>query len=205
MKKLTSKLDEMLEQKTAKAEIIGLYLTAAALAIAMLIQVAMDVPVQQFLGEFIIFEALCIYMIVMGLRIGVWDRFFVPGLKNYLTGSLIAATGVSIFILIIDILYGPIYSMLKDLLIWFCGTFSGCYIVMAFLGMLCKKRRNWLDRDPDYQELAQKIGVTVQTLKAIENGTYNPSIKLCRKICEATGTTLNDLFGEESKKIRIRG
>lgn len=204
MKTLKSKLDEMQEQKTAKAEIIGLYLTAAALGMAMLIQAAMDVPLAQSLGEFIILEALCLYMTVTGLKNGVWDRFFNPCLKSYLVGSLIAASIVSIFVLIMDVLYGPIYSMAKDVLIWFGATFGGCFISSAFLGKLCKNRRKKLDHDPDYQELAKAIGVTVQTLKAIERGTYNPSIKLCRKICEVTGKTLDDLFGEESQQIMIR-
>ena len=46
-------------------------------------------------------------------------------------------------------------------------------------------------------ELAEKAGVTRQTIGLIESGDFNPSIKLCAAICRALGVTLNDLFWEE--------
>ena len=48
-------------------------------------------------------------------------------------------------------------------------------------------------------ELAQKAGVTRQTIGLIEAGEFNPSIKLCNKICRALGVTLNDIFWEETE------
>lgn len=50
------------------------------------------------------------------------------------------------------------------------------------------------------QELADKVGVSRQTVNAIEKGDYNPTIKLCIAICRALGLTLNDLFWEEPEK-----
>ena len=47
------------------------------------------------------------------------------------------------------------------------------------------------------QELADKLGVSRQTINAIEKGDYNPTIKLCVGICRALNRTLNDLFWEE--------
>lgn len=47
------------------------------------------------------------------------------------------------------------------------------------------------------QELAERVGVTRQTIVAIERGDYNPTIKLCTQICRALGKTLDDLFWEE--------
>ena len=46
-------------------------------------------------------------------------------------------------------------------------------------------------------ELAEKAGVTRQTIGMIESGEFNPSLKLCLAICWALGMTLNDLFWEE--------
>ena len=46
-------------------------------------------------------------------------------------------------------------------------------------------------------DLAEKVGVTRQTIGMIEAGNYNPSLKLCIDICKALGKTLNDLFWEE--------
>ena len=47
------------------------------------------------------------------------------------------------------------------------------------------------------QDLADKLGVSRQTINAIEKGDYNPTIKLCVGICRCLGLTLNDLFWNE--------
>ena len=54
--------------------------------------------------------------------------------------------------------------------------------------------------DLSQQELAELVGVSRQTINAIEKGEYNPTIKLCRAICRELGTTLNDLFWEENEE-----
>ena len=46
------------------------------------------------------------------------------------------------------------------------------------------------------QDLAEAVGVTRQTIVAIERGNYNPTIKLCVEICKALGKTLDELFWE---------
>ncbi len=51
--------------------------------------------------------------------------------------------------------------------------------------------------DLSQQELADKVGVSRQTINAIEKGDYNPTIQLCRSICKALEKTLDDLFWEE--------
>ena len=48
------------------------------------------------------------------------------------------------------------------------------------------------------QQLADRLGVSRQTVNAIESGDYNPTIRLCVGICTALGLTLNDLFWEEN-------
>ena len=52
--------------------------------------------------------------------------------------------------------------------------------------------------DLSQQELADKVGVSRQTINAIEKGDYNPTIQLCRSICKALGKTLDELFWEET-------
>lgn len=46
------------------------------------------------------------------------------------------------------------------------------------------------------QDLAEAVGVTRQTIVAIERGDYNPTIKLCVEICKALDKTLDELFWE---------
>jgi putative transcriptional regulator len=50
------------------------------------------------------------------------------------------------------------------------------------------------DKNLTQSELAEQIGVARQTIHLIEQGNYNPSIKLCIAICEALDVTLNDIF-----------
>jgi putative transcriptional regulator len=51
--------------------------------------------------------------------------------------------------------------------------------------------------DLSQQELAARVGVSRQTISAIEKGDYNPTINLCIAICKELGKTLNELFWEE--------
>lgn len=52
--------------------------------------------------------------------------------------------------------------------------------------------------DLSQQELADRVGVSRQTINAIEKGDYNPTINLCRAICKILGKTLDELFGEDA-------
>ncbi len=53
------------------------------------------------------------------------------------------------------------------------------------------------ERDITQKQLAEIVGISRQTMNAIEQGDYNPTIRLCRVICKALGKTLDELFGEE--------
>lgn len=52
--------------------------------------------------------------------------------------------------------------------------------------------------DMSQQDIAEALGISRQTVNAIESGKYNPTIKLCISICKLLGKTLNDLFWEEN-------
>ncbi len=51
--------------------------------------------------------------------------------------------------------------------------------------------------DMSQQQLADAVGVSRQTINAIEKGDYNPTIKLCLAICRALNKTLDELFWED--------
>lgn len=48
--------------------------------------------------------------------------------------------------------------------------------------------------DLTQQELAEKVGITRQTVSLIEKGKYNPSLKLCLAICDVVNQSLDELF-----------
>jgi putative transcriptional regulator len=52
--------------------------------------------------------------------------------------------------------------------------------------------------DLSQQDLADKVGVSRQTINAIEKGDYNPTINLCIAICKALNKTLDELFWDPS-------
>ena len=51
-------------------------------------------------------------------------------------------------------------------------------------------------KDLSQEQLAHAVGVSRQTISAIEKGDYNPTIKLCIQICKALDKTLDELFWE---------
>ena len=58
-----------------------------------------------------------------------------------------------------------------------------------------KAARAGLDMSQD--DLAKKVGVSRQTISAVEKGDYNPTINLCVAICKVLGKTLDELFWQE--------
>lgn len=51
-------------------------------------------------------------------------------------------------------------------------------------------------KDMTQRDLAEAVGVSRQTINAIERGDYYPSVKLCIEICKVLGKTLDELFWE---------
>ena len=58
--------------------------------------------------------------------------------------------------------------------------------------------------DMSQQQLAEAVGVSRQTINAIEKGDYNPTIRLCRAICRTLGKTLDELFWEDDEHEEIK-
>ena len=54
-------------------------------------------------------------------------------------------------------------------------------------------------KDMTQKALAEKVGISRQTMNAIEQGEYNPTIRLCRKICRVLGKSLDELFWEDDE------
>ena len=53
------------------------------------------------------------------------------------------------------------------------------------------------EKDLSQADLAEKVGVSRQTISAIEKGDYNPTINLCIRICKVLERTLDELFWVE--------
>ena len=55
-----------------------------------------------------------------------------------------------------------------------------------------------VEKELSQAELAEKVGVTRQTIGLIEAGGYKPTLNLCIAICKALDKTLDQLFWEDS-------
>ena len=53
------------------------------------------------------------------------------------------------------------------------------------------------EKDLSQADLAEKVGVSRQTISAIEKGDYIPTINLCIRICKVLERTLDELFWVE--------
>ena len=64
------------------------------------------------------------------------------------------------------------------------------------------RRLRFENDEMSQQDLAEKAGCTRQTIIAIEQGKYNPSLGLAFKIARAFGKNVEDVFlyNEESTK-----
>ena len=58
-----------------------------------------------------------------------------------------------------------------------------------------RARHNWTQ-----EELGLRVGVTRQTIIAIEKGEYNPSVMLALKIAQAFGLPLEEVFWLTTEK-----
>lgn len=58
-----------------------------------------------------------------------------------------------------------------------------------------------MEKDLSQIDLAQRVGVTRQTIGMIEAGDYNPTLNLCIAICKELGKTLDDIFWEGNENV----
>ena len=56
--------------------------------------------------------------------------------------------------------------------------------------------------DLTQQDLANKVGATRMTIVFLEKGTYNPSLKLAKKIAVALESSIDELFIFDKKDLK---
>ena len=57
----------------------------------------------------------------------------------------------------------------------------------------------FMSKEMTQAELAEKAGVTRQTILAIEKGAFNPSVRLALKMAKIFGVAVEDLFTLDEK------
>ena len=140
-------LDEMQEQALLKIEHNGCWLAFWGLLAAMALQMVMRVPGRQMLGEWIVFMALSLYIVIACLRKGIWDRHLKANRKTNLIVSLLAAVATGIFVILSNpYLSEPLdYVLVAGLTGGF--TFVLCFAALSVCAKLYRNRRNKLDKE----------------------------------------------------------
>ena len=142
-----SNLDEMQEQALLKIEHNGCWLAFWGLLAAMALQMVMRVPGRQMLGEWIVFMALSLYIVIACLRKGIWDRHLKANWKTNLIVSLLAAVAMGILVTLSNpYLSEPLdYVLVAGLTGGF--TFVLCFAALSVCAKLYRNRRNKLDKE----------------------------------------------------------
>lgn len=68
---------------------------------------------------------------------------------------------------------------------------------MQNMANMVRQWRRWLDLSQ--AELAEKVGVSRQTIANIEKGNYSPSVHLALDVCRTLGKTVEEVFGDEQE------
>ena len=142
-----SNLDEMQEQALLKIEHNGCWLAFWGLLAAMALQMVMRVPGRQMPGEWIVFMALSLYIVIACLRKGIWDRHLKANRKTNLIVSLLAAVATGILVTLSNpYLSEPLdYVLVAGLTGGF--TFVLCFAALSVCTKLYRNRRNKLDKE----------------------------------------------------------
>ena len=80
-----------------------------------------------------------------------------------------------------------------------CTITEGAFEIAKIIEIRNNIRRlRFFANEMTQQELAEKAGISRQTVIAIEAGKYSPSLELAFRIADAFGVNINDVFSYET-------
>lgn len=137
-----NQLDEMQEQTMRRIEARGFWLLWAGLFLAVLVQIVLRTPSSQWVGEFVVFMAGCIYTMVECLRNGFWDRHISANTPTNVLISLFAGVVVAV---VTGLAYG--YWLIALIPGVITGVLS--FVLLQVCMHAAEKRRHELDNPKD--------------------------------------------------------
>ncbi|MDE6620783.1 MAG: hypothetical protein K2K74_09920 [Lachnospiraceae bacterium] len=154
MKKSKNGLDEMQEQKLLKIEHNGCWLAFWGLLLVTFVQIIFygEERADLFLGEWIVFMCLAVYMGAACIRNGIWDRKMKPSLKmNLCTSAVAGCLGGTIRFLAACHRGDNVQRALKIGGIVFGNIFVICFLCMSLVLWIYWKRVERLETDEEEQ------------------------------------------------------
>ncbi len=152
MKNIKSNLDEMQEAKLLQIEHNGCWLAFWGLLAAIVVELFVFgvENMRYFIGEWVVFLALCVYMAEACLRNGIWDRRLKADRKTNAVVSLIAgaATGL-IFAAISLVRYHSVPGAIATFAILFVFVGAACCLALSLTAKEYKKKLAQLESEGD--------------------------------------------------------
>lgn len=144
MKFLKSKLDEGQEFLILRVESVGLRLAAIGLLLSAMVQTMTGAPPAQWIGEYIAAILICLYVLLVYFKNGIWYRFSEPGIKTYIRLSIYAGSAATACTFIGMILVGFTQNIAVDIAVVFSVTFTVSFVGTVLFSGLCKFRNRKL-------------------------------------------------------------
>ena len=150
MKNVRSNLDEMQEAKLLQIEHKGCWLAFWGLLAAMIVELFVFgvENMRYFIGEWIVFMVLCIYMTDACLRNGIWDRRLKADRKTNLTISLIAGAAAGLIFAAVSLVrYHSVPGAIASFALLFVFVGICCFLALSLTAREYRKRLAQLEND----------------------------------------------------------
>lgn len=150
--KVKSNLDEMQEAKLLQIEHNGCWLAFWGLLAAMIVELFVFgvENMRYFIGEWIVFMVLCVYMGEACLRNGIWDRRLKADRKTNLTVSLIAGAAAGLIFAAISLVrYHSVSGAIVTFVLLFVFVSLCCFLALSLTAREYRKKLAQLESEVD--------------------------------------------------------
>lgn len=150
MKNVKSNLDEMQEAKLLQIEHKGCWLAFWGLLAAMIVELFVFgvENMRYFIGEWIVFMVLCVYMTDACLRNGIWDRRLKADRKTNLTISLIAGAAAGLIFAAVSLVrYHSVPGAIASFALLFVFVGICCFLALSLTAREYRKKLAQLEND----------------------------------------------------------
>lgn len=155
MKDRKNNLDERQEQIMLHIEHVGCWIAYWGLLVSILVQELLyRGDFRYVLGEWIVFMALCLYVMASCIRNGLWDRHIKPTMKNNALASLIAAGVIFLFTFLMvnrNFPGKPVGAVAAGLVSGIV-VFVLCLIALSVAARATEKKQEQLEREDEESE-----------------------------------------------------
>ena len=153
--KKNSNLDERQEQTLLRIEHNGCWLAFWGLLAAITVQIILDLDFKNFIGEWIVFMLLALYIAAGCLKQGIWDRRLKPDLSSNIVISLASAlvAGILGFVYTVKRFPDKILGSIASGIVYAIVTFVVCFVVLQFSAQLFKKKQSELEEEHPEDEV----------------------------------------------------